>query len=600
MSLRRTALTPRPWLALAAVSLAAYSAASLAVTKVYTLDADFAIGQLDGVNYTAPNSNQLQVNKIGTTFPVLWIANAGEDTLSKIDTNANKEVARYRTGFGPAGQSGYVSHLGNAYAGPAPSRTAVDINGNAYVLNRHFDGKSAVLIKVLAEGGIDRNGNGTIDTSSDLDNSGVINGAEIKPLGDANANGYIDTAEIQDERVAWAVRVPNGIAAPLVNGQLGRSLCIAPDGNLWVGLFNNRTYYKVSSTNGATVSGPHNFPVTPYGCLVDSAGILWSADLGSRLGRLDTNNPSNVSSFPFGMSNYGIAIGNKRVYLATYSGANGKPFARFNPETNTFDTPAGLNYGALGVAVDGSGNIVAGNYSSGGVTKFDPNGVVLWSRPNQAGTGEVRGVAIDANNDVWLIHRTTANVSKFRGTDGSPLGVFPVGDQPYTYSDAAGFAIRNSTNSTGTWTVVLDGSSNGLPWGSINWNDLIPQGTSVQVQIRAADTVAGLPLVAYAPVNKNTALNATGRFIQVQARLNANTSGDSPIVYDLTVQSRSTRCDVDQDGDVDSIDVNLIRSAIAQVPAAGDLRDANGDGKITINDVRACTLQCTRTKCTAN
>jgi streptogramin lyase len=354
------------------------------------------------VNHAAPNSNQLQLNSIGTTFPVMWIANAGEDTLSKIDTNLNKEIARYRTGFGPTGQAGFAGHLGNAYAGAAPSRTAVDINGNAYVLNRHFDGKSAVLIKILAERTAQRNG--VIDTSSDLDNNGLITGAEIKPLGDTNASGYIDAAELQDERVAWAVRVPDGVTAPHVLGQLGRSLCIAPDGNLWVGLFNNAGITRCLA-NGATLGGPYTFPTTPYGCLVDAQGILWSADLGSQLGRLDTNNPTNVAAFPFSMSNYGIAIGNDRVYLATYGGANGKPFARFNPATNTFDTPAGSNHGALGIAVDGSGNVIAGNYSSGGVTKFDPNGVVLWSRPNQAGTGEVRGVAIDANNDVWLIHR---------------------------------------------------------------------------------------------------------------------------------------------------------------------------------------------------
>ncbi len=598
MALHRPTAPLRALIAAGAVCLAAFSAASLAVTKVYTVDADFDLGTLDGVNHDAPGNNQLQLNRIGTTFPVLWIANAGEDTLSRIDTNLNKETARYRTGFGPAGQAGHSSHLGNAYAGPAPSRTAVDINGNAYVLNRHFDGKSAVLIKILAEGGIDRNGNTVIDTSSDLDNNGVINGAEIKPLADTNGNGYIDANEIQDERIAWAVRVPDGVTAPFVNGRLGRSLCIAPDGNLWVGLFDSRAYYKVSSSNGATLSGPHAFPVTPYGCLVDSAGILWSADLGNSLGRLDTSNPSNVTSFNFSMSNYGIAIGNNRVYLATYGGANGKPFARFNPGTNTFDTPAASNYGALGIAVDGSGNIIAGNYSSGGVTKFDSSGAVLWSRPNQGGTGEVRGVAIDANNDVWLIHRTTANVSKFRGSDGTPLGVFPVGDQPYTYSDAAGFAIRNSTNNTGTWTAVLDGSSNGLAWGTLQWNDLVPAGASVQVQVRTADTVLGLPLVAYAPVAKNVAFSATGRFLQVQVRFNANTAGESPLLYDLTVQSRTTSCDIDNDGDVDRNDVSLIRAALGQTVAVNDPRDPNGDRKITVVDTRTCATRCTRPNCT--
>jgi len=580
-----------------AVAALAFAPALMAASKTYTLDADFALGTLDGVNFTAPNSNQLQLNVIGTTFPVLWVANAGEDTLSKFDTNLNKELARYRTGFGPAGQPGHVSHLGNAYAGPAPSRTAVDIQGNAYVLNRHFDGKSAVLLKILAEGGIDRNGNGVIDTASDLDNNGVVTGAEILPLGDTNGNGYIDASEIRDERVAWAVRVPDGITAPFVNGSLGRSLCIAPDGNLWVGLFNSQAYYKVSANDGSTMSGPHPIGVTPYGCLVDRDGILWSASLGSTLGKLNTNNPASTQVFSSSASTYGIALGNDRVYEATYSGANGKPFRRFNPLTNTHDTPAASNYGALGIAVDGSGNIVAGNYSSGGVTKFAPDGSVLWSRPAQAGTGEVRGVAVDANNDIWLIHRTTANISKYRGSDGTPLGVFALGNEPYTYSDAAGFAARNVTNNTGTWTVVFDGTAAGTAWGTINWNESVPAGASIEVRARAADSQAGLSLLAYQPVSKGVAFAQSGRYIQVQTRLNANVGGDSPVLFDLSIASKSTSCDIDQDGDIDITDVGLVRTAIGQTPSSGDPRDATGDGKITINDVRACTLRCTKPSC---
>lgn len=597
-SRRQNKLLQRVGSVAAAIGLLMLAATAQAASKTYTLDADFALGALDGVNYDAPNSNQLQLNTIGTTFPVLWIANAGEDTLSKIDTNANKEIARYRTWFGPAGQPGYVNHLGNAYAGAAPSRTAVDIQGNAYVLNRHFDGRPASLLKILTEGGIDRNGNGVIDTSVDLNNNGVIEPGEMLPMADTNGNGIIDPSEIQDERIAWVLRAPDGIAAPLRPGALGRSLCIGTDGNLWVGLYNDGTYYKVRASDGGTISGPHAIGVTPYGCLVDQAGSLWSANLGNQLGKLNTGTLATSGPFGFSGSSYGIAIGNGKVYLATYSGASGKPYVEFDPTTNTFSTPAAINFGALGVAVDGSGNIIAGKYTAGGVAKFAPNGAVLWDKPGQPGTGEVRGVAVDANNDVWLIHRTTANLSKYRGTDGEPLGVFPIGDQPYTYSDAAGFAARNNTNSTGTWTVVYDGAAAGTAWGKINWNDLVPAGSSVIVQARTADSEAGLPLVSYQPVSKNVEFTAAGRYIQVQARLSANQAGDSPILYDLTVASKPAAiCDIDLDGDVDSNDINLIRAAIGTAPSPSDPRDANGDGLITINDVRACTLQCTKPRC---
>ena len=75
--------------------------------------------------------------------------------------------------------------------------------------------------------------------------------------------------------------------------------------------------------------------------------------------------------------------------------------------------------------------------------------------------------------------------------------------------------------------------------------------------------------------------------------------------YQLLVLQRSTgtvvtKCDIDGDGDVDINDVALIRAGIGQPPAASDPRDANSDGRITINDVRACTLLCTRASCSTN
>lgn len=72
--------------------------------------------------------------------------------------------------------------------------------------------------------------------------------------------------------------------------------------------------------------------------------------------------------------------------------------------------------------------------------------------------------------------------------------------------------------------------------------------------------------------------------------------------YALLVLQRATgvvvtKCDIDGDGDVDTSDLALIRAGIGQVPNPGDPRDANSDGKITINDVRFCTLKCTRASC---
>jgi len=62
--------------------------------------------------------------------------------------------------------------------------------------------------------------------------------------------------------------------------------------------------------------------------------------------------------------------------------------------------------------------------------------------------------------------------------------------------------------------------------------------------------------------------------------------------------SQVTLCDVDGDGDIDRADLSLISRARNQ-PATGpdDPRDANGDGMITVADVKACIPQCTRPSC---
>lgn len=542
------------------------------VSTTYTLDAEFDFGVLSGVNHTVVN-NQLQLSTVGTTAPILWIANAGEDTVSKFDTVNNKELARYRTWFGPTGQPGYFAHLGNAYAGAAPSRTAVDLDGNAFVLNRHFDGRPARLFKIVAEGGIDRNANSVIDTSADTNNDGLISAAEMKDMADNSpANGAVDAAELQDERVAWSVTV--GPA----NG-LGRALCIGTDGHLWVGMYNTRQYYKVSSADGSVLAGPVAVSWTPYGCAIDRNGVLWSASLGSVLGKI-TNTASNVagshtvSSFS-GSGNYGIGLGNNKVYL-------GSGNQQFDPATNTFAAIPNMGISTAGIVIDGAGNIVAG-FST--VRKVSPAGALVWQAPLQAGGSGSIGIQVDSNNDVWQVgFAFNGRLAKYRGTDGAALGTFAVGNMPYTYSDASGLAARTITNNTGTWTVIRDAGNAATEWGKVSWSESVPLGASVGVRVRAADVQANLPLAAYTAVTNNVDFSGiTGRFIQVETRLNANVADESPLLYDLTVASIHAN-------DPPTVDINtptegqLFSTASGPVPLSANLADPN------TGDTHTCTI----------
>ncbi|MFG6443457.1 carboxypeptidase regulatory-like domain-containing protein [Roseateles sp. LKC17W] len=56
-------------------------------------------------------------------------------------------------------------------------------------------------------------------------------------------------------------------------------------------------------------------------------------------------------------------------------------------------------------------------------------------------------------------------------------------------------------------------------------------------------------------------------------------------------------CDVDGNGAINTLDIQLVMQSIGKTVAAGDPRDPDGDKLIKINDSRACTARCTKPNC---
>lgn len=375
----------------------------------------------------------------------IYVANTGEATLSEIDINTNKEVARFRTWFN-------MSPFG-----PAPSRIAVGTGGEIYVLNRMFDfpnptntaqtKRLPLLFKILPP----LPGPGT----SHVTGSGLVGtlppGEVLDLLDNAPANGKIDAVEIQDIRVLNSNGWPRGIGiAPADEGGLGRALCFDLDGNLWVGLYLTQQYYKVSPVDGSLLAGPIATPNPhrPYGCVVDSQGRLWSASSGTTLAEItDTRNPTSpaiIHDHSVNGSNYGISLRRgcggeeTRVYLSSLSS---RTYIEYNPATGQFtntSTPV-ASLVSYAVAVDSKGDIVSG-YRDGRVVKYDPSGTSVWDTnvlpagPTKA-SGDLHGLIIDANDDVWAVLRNENQVVKYSGLDGHQIAVVDVGKEPYTYGN---------------------------------------------------------------------------------------------------------------------------------------------------------------------
>lgn len=392
----------------------------------------------------------------------IYVANAGEDTLSKIDINLNAEVARYRTWFGPAGQAGHISHPANPWAGAAPSRIAVDSAGNVYVLDRFFyNGFNPppnppfpatplppphlpVLLKITPTGGVPG-----VDTS---------NSPVALPMKDTDGDDHIDTSEIQDKRIAWAVEVGDPGTATAVGdrGGLGRALCVDPAGNLWVGVYHTMKYYKVDSVTGATLgtavsTGPNH---RPYSCIVDAKGKLWSVDESHSLAEFDTTANQPVAKFhTHSGSNYSVSLQNAcgadtRIYLPDHE--LGGTFIAYDPSQDLFGYGGSSNvvkFNSIAIGVDSQGNVISAEWLTGRVVKYNPStNTVVWDTavspagPTVKGTiaaTDLRGLIIDAHDDVWAVHLKGNKLAKYSGFDGHLIPGTPVavGDSPYSYSN---------------------------------------------------------------------------------------------------------------------------------------------------------------------
>lgn len=422
--------------------------------------------------------------------PVLWVANAGEDTVSKIATDTNTEVARYSTVHWYGGIGGNGSNF--AFHGPwnkaAPSRSAVDTDGNAYVANRGFDGRYGEVMKILTTGCNDRNGNGVCDTAKDLNNDGKITPNEMYPVKDLNGNGIVEDDEIFDERVSWIRRVGNP-------NEVARALAIDKTGNIWVGMYETMKLYKISAATGLTL-GSWYVGVRPYGAAVDSKGRLFTASLnGSSQVRLDTANPAIRTNY-YVNNGYGIALGkdhNGKEWAAAAQ-LSGYGFQLIDPDTLASTFPIGnQGYVPYGISFDSTGNIVfsaAQNTATRGATKARTDGSIVWTRPAPAGcnAGDQRGAIVDANNDVWIVAFPMHKVCKYLA-DGTYSAQVPVGNLPYTYSDASGIGLQFS-DPTGKVTFQSDAVGPDFSWGGL---PICFTGSGdVTLSVSTANTEAGL------------------------------------------------------------------------------------------------------------
>ena len=372
-----------------------------------------------------------------------------------------------------------------------PSRTAIDFNGDAWVANRAHEPdprqSSATKIANALTDCIDRNKNGKIDTSSDVDGDGIIttdcdennlpdSGSTVCKAGKAHEFFGLD-----DECVLFTTNtgVTSGLyGRPLA---LGPSDKIASEGNdftnpsdAWAGTWVDGTFYRIDGATGkikttVKIKDQNGVASKPYGAAIDKYGILWAPNEGARsLFWFDTTNPSQqgmvTAPADAGGGFYGIAIDGfsqkvagvdkvtPQVWMGEISGAGA---FRYRPlRDGTYDglekgtwahavfpgvMPNGRGIGVdnrkptsfAWVALDGAGAI-------GRIPTNIPDGLTMLPGAmntfvTAAGAGTLgAGVALDL--DIWGINQGTSSATHFKvdaaGNVVGPPDQVPLDDKP--------------------------------------------------------------------------------------------------------------------------------------------------------------------------
>ncbi len=503
-----------------------------ATGRTYTTDADFDEGTLVGVEVVGTGvPARLQLSKVTTTLPFIWVPNT-DGTVSKVNTETGKELGRYWV----------APHNGD------PSRTTVDLQGNCWVGNR----TAGTVVKIgLYEAGqyIDRNDNGTIETSKDLNDDGDITGGEILPWG-------------QDECVLYEVVLISGKEGTFVPGTYAggydtnywgtspRGLAIDASNNLWAGTWSSSKYYYIDGSTGTILN---TIDVSPwghsaYGAVIDQNGILWSARLSSHVLRIDPSNLANTIKINLEHT-YGLGLD----YLGHLFVGGGGQLTKI--DINNTVTPIMWTKPARtvrGVVCTADNDVWVAGVDGGGVynsvSRYDNNGNFVVTIP---AFNAPSGVAVDAVGKVWgtnindsFIHRidpATNTVDLSKSINGSP--------GHYTYSDMTGIVSRTITTKIGTWTVDYDSGKEETPWGTISWNNepegSEPPGTSITVKVRSSNNKMTWSVWETASNGVALSLTPDGRYLQIEATLQIISGDVSPILSDLTVEPAVITVEID-------------------------------------------------------
>jgi hypothetical protein len=355
----------------------------------------------------------------GCELTYIWISNAEQSTVSKINTRTLEEEGRYWT---------REDHAGN------PSRTSVSLSGDVAVANRHGG-----LTKFYADPDKcqDTNGMPGIQTSTGASDILAWDMEECRawhtefpttnqrPVAWTPGNVTPGTCESSGEQI-WTVGSetpglpgtggPGGVYAWLVNGDTGEieeEILIPEFSGAQLGAY------------GGAVDGDGNLYFTPMGGLGFGIGTL------VRVNKADLT----YDTWDFdGIGSYGITVDHLgKVWVSSILPPVG--VARFDPDTATWDKIQGFT--SAGGLAEGPNNMVW-VASTAGANSIDIQTLELGPVFPLVGGGDVKGISVDSDGYVWAVDQAA---HKFNPENGVEVDAYNGLTGPYTYSDMTGGAL---------------------------------------------------------------------------------------------------------------------------------------------------------------
>ena len=477
--------------------------------RTYTLDAHFDEG--NSFNIIHDVANQLQLDPTAHELDFLWVAVSSKGTIVKIDTKTGQVLGEYFTS--PSGQP------------RDPSRTTVDLNGNVWNTNRA--GNSVVHVGLVENGQcVDRNHNGLIETSTGF--------GDLKPwtnLNGADTNGGVSTAA--DECIIHYTKV---------NSFGTRHVSVTKDNDIWVSGTSGRRFDLIDGVTGQIKRAEPTVGFGGYGGLIDKNGVIWSSN---PMLRWDTSKPLTGASggnwTGFNHPSYGLCIDSGgNVWNTSFGNGQIRKFASNGTLLGIFNQGDAF---AQGCVVDKKDHVwVAHSLNRSTVGHLKNDGSYVGTIAVQSGP---TGVAVDGSGKVWATNHNSRTVSRIDPNLGpfGPDGVTHVGAVDFTtrnlggdlynYSDMTGSTLVGIPAS-GTWSTVFDSGITGAEWGRIGWTAKMCGDASLTISV-ASSTNGTTFGPAQVVTNGADPTVANGRFLRIVVNFKRSASGESPVLYDLSV-----------------------------------------------------------------